>query len=409
VLDDQALRWSPTRHAAWEQTAAAGASVARTIVDWADLAPRRPADARDSFDPAYNFADLDEYVRWAQLEGIEVVFTLWGTPAWANGGAGPNVPPVDVTDFSDFAHAVAARYSGGHAGLPFVRFMTVWNEPNTPRFLRADDRVAAYATLLGAGYAGIKSGSPLTQVGAGETAASHAPAAFAAELAARFPDVAFDAWAHHPYPPSRTDGPDAPATWPGVGLPELARFSAELDGEFHRTSIPIWLTEYAESRPYVTAARQAADLERAVLAAASVPTVRMFVWLMLRNHRREPWQSGLAGRPSYGSFSAVAHQLDPRNPVVWWPGRALGVRVSALELRARLDASAPVAVSYSIAGCGRVVSGWETARIARDGWVTVTIPTRRPLRARAATLTIGDGTGRTVRRVVQLVGPSAAC
>ncbi len=198
--------------------------------------------------------------------------------------------------------------------------MTVWNEPNTRRFLRADDRVAAYAELLGAGYAGIKSGSPLTQVGAGETAASHAPAAFADELASRFPDVPFDAWAHHPYPPGRGDGPDVATRWPGVGLPELARFSDELDGAFHRDGIPIWLTEYAESQPYVTAGQQAADLQRAVLAASEVPTVRMFVWLMLRNHRREPWQSGLAGSPSLRTFRAVAHRLDPRNPVVRWPG-----------------------------------------------------------------------------------------
>ncbi len=80
MLDDQALRWAPTRHAAWQQAALAGASIARTIVDWAQIARTRPADPRDSFDPAYNFADLDEYVRWAQLEGMEVVFPL-GTPA----------------------------------------------------------------------------------------------------------------------------------------------------------------------------------------------------------------------------------------------------------------------------------------------------------------------------------------
>ena len=46
-----------------------------------------------------------------------MLLTIWGTPGWANSGARPNVAPSDPRDLRDFAHALAARYSGRHPGL----------------------------------------------------------------------------------------------------------------------------------------------------------------------------------------------------------------------------------------------------------------------------------------------------
>ena len=66
---------------------------------------------------------------------MEVVLTLFGTPRWANGGKAPNVMPRRVADFGAFARAIASRYSGRFDGYPFVRFWTVWNEPNLQLFL----------------------------------------------------------------------------------------------------------------------------------------------------------------------------------------------------------------------------------------------------------------------------------
>jgi hypothetical protein len=63
----------------------------------------------------------------------------------------------------------------------------------------------------------------------------------------------------------------------------------------------------------VTPKQQADDLARAVELAARVPRVQMLVWLMLRDHPGEPWQSGLAGKPSYAVFRSRAFTLDPRN------------------------------------------------------------------------------------------------
>ena len=86
--------------------------------------------------------------------------------------------PRRVADFGAFARALAARYSGRFDGYPFVRFWTVWNEPNlqlflTPQFDRSGRSVAPanYAKLYAAAYAWIKAGNPRALVGMGETSA----------------------------------------------------------------------------------------------------------------------------------------------------------------------------------------------------------------------------------------------
>ena len=45
------------------------ASILRTLVTWADVAPTKPANAANPFDPAYRFDDIDEFVRNAQVQG----------------------------------------------------------------------------------------------------------------------------------------------------------------------------------------------------------------------------------------------------------------------------------------------------------------------------------------------------
>jgi len=159
--DDPSLRFDANRASEMDTaTATNHASVLRTLVTWADVAPTRPANAGDPFDPAYRFDDLDEFVRNAQLRNAEVLITLWGTPKWANGDKGPNYLPTSLTDFQNFARAVASRYSGRNAGYPFVRFYGIWNESNLGLFLSPQFNArgqivgpAAYAKLAAAGYA----------------------------------------------------------------------------------------------------------------------------------------------------------------------------------------------------------------------------------------------------------------
>ena len=105
--DDPMFRWDGTRLDALDRARANNATILRTIVDWTKVAPTRPAQATDPFDPAYQFGDVDEFVRNAQQRGTEVLITLWGTPSWANGGQKPQAMPTNVADFQNFARAVA--------------------------------------------------------------------------------------------------------------------------------------------------------------------------------------------------------------------------------------------------------------------------------------------------------------
>jgi hypothetical protein len=407
-LDDTSFRWDADRADAFDMAKEADASVVRTIVRWSDIAPTRPARAADPWDPAYRFDDLDEFMRSAQQRGIEALLTVWGTPGWANGGAAPNVPPGDARDFRDFVRAVASRYSGAYPGFPFARFFSIWNEPNSERFLVSDDPPAAYAALAEAGVAGVRAGSPKALVAVGETAARHQPAAFMADVARLEPTLDFDAWSHHPYPPTAAGSPDSAAAWPNVGLRELGRFGRAVDRAFGRSAVSLWVTEYGESTTAVPPRRQAADLARAVQLAGRLTNVEMLVWLMLRDHRGEPWQSGLAGKPSFRVFRSAAGSLDPRNARVEVDADAAThvVRVPALELRWHIAASARVGVQYTLrAGGRRILAESAAAPIGRDGWVPVALRFRpRFGETYALTVSIEDVHGFAVRRTLELVG-----
>ena len=63
-----------------DQARSTNATIVRTLVTWPNIAPKRPANAADPFDPAYQFDDLDELVRNTQARDMEVIITLWGTP-----------------------------------------------------------------------------------------------------------------------------------------------------------------------------------------------------------------------------------------------------------------------------------------------------------------------------------------
>jgi hypothetical protein len=416
VLDDQALRWAPDRAYAFTQAKAEHASVVRTMVEWDQIAQTQPANPSSPFDPAYNFRDLDDFMVHAQQRGIEVLLTIWGTPAWANNGATPNVPPERAEQYAAFVRAVADRYSGRHAGLPFARFISLWNEPNSTRFLCAPDPVGAYAALVEAAYPAAKSASPNATVAIGETSSHHAPGRFVAQLALIAPNLRFDAWAHHPYPPTAHSSPAARFAWPGVGLNELGRFGRAVDRAFGRTDVPLWVTEYAESVSSVSSARQAADLASAAEIAGAVPQVQMFIWLMLRDHRGEPWQSGIVGRPAFKTFRALARQFDPRDPLVEFSGeeRVFSFQLPALEIRWHLSAGSRVGVRYFVSQCGRIVHrGAEARRISVDGWVPFSMRFRPRAGERyEVTVQIEDIHGFDVTRTLSFMplgSPPSAC
>ncbi|HWC44738.1 MAG TPA: hypothetical protein VG868_01380, partial [Casimicrobiaceae bacterium] len=50
------------------------------------VAQSRPANATSPNDPAYDWTLYDRVVRYANQYGMHVLFSVYGTPPWANGG-----------------------------------------------------------------------------------------------------------------------------------------------------------------------------------------------------------------------------------------------------------------------------------------------------------------------------------
>jgi len=340
--DDPILRYDGGRQESFDRAAGSGATIVRALVEWQRVAPLKPANAADPFDPAYNFNDLDEFVRNAQTRGMEVLLTLWGTPGWANGNQRPQLVPKKMGDFQNFARAVASRYSGRYAGFPFVRFYGIWNESNLSTFLSPQfdingNIVSArnYAKLAAAGYAGIKAGNATAQVAIGETSSNGRdkivpgqtdtvrPGTFMKLVAKANPSLKFDAWAQHPYPFPVAQAPTQKTKYPNVTFSTMGQFEKDLDISFRRKNIPVWITEYGnETKPGepkgVTESQQAAYLTQAIGLAKKDPRIQMFIWFVFQDSPGNPWQSGLyrkggAPKPASARFAAIAPTLSMVN------------------------------------------------------------------------------------------------
>lgn len=303
----------------------------------------KPKRAADPADPAYDWTTYDRTVRYAVVNGMQPVFSIIGTPPWANAARGWNVAPTNAAHLRAFATAVATRYSGNYMGpdgnvLPRVAGWIAWNEPNNPVFMRPQylrsgsrwviQSAKDYARICNAIVTGVHS------VGGGKVAcgvtaprgnnnpntgrASVSPLAFLRAMK-QAGAKGFDAYAHHPYYGTPTE---TPSTKPPQGKRgqaptaiTLANFSL-LTAELKRLygNIRVWITEYGyQTSPPdrffgVTYAKQAAYLREAVAIARANPRVDMFLWFLLKDEvRADGWQSGLmtargVKKPSFAAF-----------------------------------------------------------------------------------------------------------
>jgi hypothetical protein len=432
--DDPSLRWRDDRLNVFDLAEQAHAGIVRTTVYWSRIAQTKPANGANPFDPAYRFDDLDEFVRNAGLHGMEVMLTIWGTPAWANGGKGQNYAPTNYSTLQNFTKALASRYSGRFQGYPFVRYFTVWNESNLGQFLSPQYDAkgkpvapAIYAKLYRAAYAGIKAGNSRALVGIGETSArgrdrllgragtqeTESPGKFAELLSKQRPALKFDAWSHHPYPTSINGRPLANTRWPNVTLANLPRFEHDL-GKWFKRKVTMWVTEYGhETKPEepkgVTYAQQAAYLRTALRFVANEPNVSIFIWFILRDDPTSAWQSGLvqrdgAKKPAFAAFASLATQYDGRDPQFFvraGTDQPL-VKYAALELWSRSGTGAKVGMTIAVYDNGKVIkTAQPTSVIGPDGWVSF----RAPLKAVKnhnyyITIAANDANGNRIDRTV---------
>jgi hypothetical protein len=295
------------------------------------VAQRRPANPTNPNDPAYNWATYDRTVTYAKLFGMKVVFSVLGTPSWANGTKGWNVAPTNANDLKNFVTAAARRYDGTFTRpadkvvLPRVPFWLVWNEPNNPVFLKPQfvkvkgawqmASARTYAQLCNVSVTALKAVNPGFKVGCGVTAprgnnnpstprASVSPLAFLRAMVAAGAK-GFDAYAHHPYYGSKQETPLTPPPTPPRGqaptaltlgnFQDLTKELARL-----RLNVRIWVTEYGyQTNPPdrlfgVSWADQDTYMRQAWAKLKANPRVDMFIWFLLRDESRpEGWQSGL--------------------------------------------------------------------------------------------------------------------
>jgi hypothetical protein len=439
--DDPSLRWRDDRTSVFDIAQQLDATIVRTTVYWSRIAPTKPAVAGDPMDPAYSFFDLDELVRNAQARGMEVMLTIWGTPAWANGGKGQNYAPTNYNDLRDFAFALASRYSGAYPGIPFVRYYTVWNESNLGQFLSpqfaSNGKPAApfiYAKLYAAAYTGIKAGNRSALVGIGETSArgrdkplhsktqqdTESPGRFAQLLSTVRPRLKFSAYSEHPYSTSLTAPPTQKVRFPNVTLSELGKFEGSLDKWFGRKNIPVWITEYGyQTRPQephgVTYAKQATYARTALNIARNDSRVQMFIWFIIRDDPTSTWQSGLleqggAKKPAFSVFSGLDRLFDARNAIIQMKAGITKpiVRIAALEIAARSGPGSVVGVSMNVfTSKGKLAgSAQPQAVVGLDGYLSVPVPIRTHAHTRYGVYcTIEDANGNRVSRSLTLVVP----
>ena len=308
--------------------------------------PKRPGDPRD---PAYNWDTYDRTVRFSIVNNIVPIFSIIGTPPWANAAKGWNVAPTNARDLRLFAAAAQKRYSGTFVNadgitLPRVSMWMAWNEPNNPVFLKPQYRRAGtkwtiqsgrdYAKVCNAVVQGVKSVQRSSKVACGATGPrgnnnpnssrpSVSPLPFLRAMKAGGAK-GFDAYAHHPYYGSPAETPTTPPP-PGkrgqpptaVTLGNIDVLTKELD-RLYGKRMRLWVTEYGyqtnpPDRFYgVTNSKQAKYLAQAVSIARANPRIDVFLWFLLRDEQRlGGWQSGLTTfqgkrKPSFNAFRRAA-------------------------------------------------------------------------------------------------------
>jgi len=341
IFDEQATLGDPTW--AFDQYKLLGVEALRVNLYWGGPSgvarKKRPANAVNPNDPAYDWSVYDAMVKQSADNKIKPVFSILWTPSWA--GPAKNAAPRRSIDLRNFAFAAAKRYSGSFhptpdaPALPAVRLWVAWNEPNNPVFLKPQfTKISRHKFRLSSPrvYAGIcnaiMSGVHLTglageKVACGVTAprgnntgtqprASVSPLIFLRGL--KRAHARFDVYAHHPYYQHPNESPRKPPPGPRAvtlgNINELLRELTRLYGNKH-----LWITEYGyQTNPPdrsfgVSWTKQASYLSQAYGIARANPRIDMMIWFLMKDEARigNGWQSGLytaTGRrkPSWQAF-----------------------------------------------------------------------------------------------------------
>jgi hypothetical protein len=326
------------------------AQVVRITLWWGGpigVAQSQPKNPTNPADPAYNWGAYDQAVQFAAKNKIKVLFSIVGTPSWANGRRSSKYAPTRGASLQSFAAAAAKRYSGtfepttDSAALPAVHLWLAWNEPNNPVFLYPQYKKVhgrwialsaySYVRICNAIYNGVHGVQhAAAKVACGATdprgnnqprskRASISPLAFLRSVK-KYHLRRFDAWAHHPYAPRASLTPSSKpkaSDKSTVILGNIGVLTNELTRLYGKK--PLWITEYGyQTRPPdrtfgVAWKTQAKYLAQAYSIARKNPRIQMMIWFLVKDEKRlAGWQSGFftaAGKrkPAYSTFRALKH------------------------------------------------------------------------------------------------------
>jgi hypothetical protein len=341
IFDEQSSLGNPDW--AFPQYKALGVEILRVNLYWGGASgvarKKRPANAINPADLAYDWTAYDAFVKRAADNRIKVVFSILWTPSWA--GPATNRAPRRLVDLRNFAYAAAKRYSGSfrpapdQPALPAVRHWLAWNEPNNPVFLKPQfvrsgarrfrlTSPRIYSQMCNAIFSGVHlSGFAGEKVACGVTGprgnntgtqprASVSPLIFLRGM--KRAHARFDVYAHHPYYQHPNESPRTPPPGPRAvtlgNINELLRELTRLYGRKH-----LWITEYGyQTKPPdrafgVSWAKQARWMSQAFGIARRNPRIDMMIWFLVKDEARigNGWQSGVytvGGRrkPSWQAF-----------------------------------------------------------------------------------------------------------
>jgi hypothetical protein len=302
IQDDAWLEYGPgSLDSRIAQIDELGVDVVRVTLDWRQTEPARGR---------YDWSRADALLDGLRAAGIAPLVTLYGSPAWANGGRGENWAPTSGSTFAAFARAAAERY-------PFVHLWEIWNEPNQVRSLRPTTPSVYVRRLLNPAYAAIHAVSRSAEVAGGATAPRAAtdgvsPVTWLEGMHAAHAKL--DAYAHNPYPLSPRETPFAGGCGhcTTITMATLGRLESLVAKDFPHARI--WLTEYGyQTNPPdrtlgVSDAKQATFVGEATLRAFELPRVDILIHYLVQD---EPdiarFQSGLQTvtgktKPAYLAF-----------------------------------------------------------------------------------------------------------
>jgi hypothetical protein len=392
-----------SRTRALDEMAALGVDVVRFEVYWRQVAPSAdqatPPAGFNPRDPltyganGANWEPIDTVVKGAEARGMKVALTLTGSPPagrvpkWASQDPGGNQSDPSPAAFGDFAYAVGKRYGGGPGSVGNAGYVSIWNEPNSPTFLRAKagqgpaQVVALYRNLVVAGQQGLAAAGFPGRILAGELGPVakdrlRDPLNFTRAVlcvnrhgkrVGSCPALDVSGWSHHPYlfsrPPFLKPFGGRQISFANLGQMQKVVNQARRAGTISR-SAQFYVTEYGfPSRPDapigVPRREQAEFIAIAEYLAYNNPGLASYAQYLLRDDPR--------GSASYGFASGLCPaSVSPT--LSGAPGSGVGCKPAYGSFRTPLVVRERSAKRVTIWGHVRPANGATTVRIRfRDG------------------------------------------